>query len=107
MNIYWKILNLKRISNTGLVIEVIYEIVAKQGSNFETKKGKLTLTRESETEGFVPFEQLTETLVIQWVKNNLGNQEVNTIENNLLQKLQEKINLKQQINFSLGLPWKI
>jgi hypothetical protein len=50
---------------------------------------------------FIPFNQLNENIVTDWIKNKLGKEEIDKIEN----KLKEDIN-KQKINTLSGLPWE-
>lgn len=100
----WIIENMKRQTESGLVIEVVYRVIAKEKSLIADHKGKVILTGNSESEGFVPFEELTESLVIQWVKDNVDVSSIETEVQNLLDSKLEKL---EQRTTSSGLPWNI
>ena len=105
-----RILDMKRLNPDGLVFEVKYEFKATSGKYFENLVNSLTLEGSSASEDFIPFELLTEDVVIEWVKNKLGSGEVSSIEAGLEQKLKLKIKdiLKEESNgkrISGGLPW--
>lgn len=99
----WTIENMKRQTQSGLVIEVVYRVLAKEKSLIADHQGKVTLTGDPESEGFVPFEQLTEELVIQWVKDNV---DVPSIESEVQNLLNSKLEKLEQKTTSSGLPWK-
>lgn len=98
----WIIENMKRQTESGLVIEVVYRVIAKEKSLIADHKGKVTLTGDPQSEGFVPFEELTESLVIQWVKDNVNVSSIETEVQNLLDSKLEKL---EQKTTSSGLPW--
>lgn len=98
----WIIENMKRQTESGLVIEVVYRVIAKEKSLIADHKDKVILTGNSESEGFVPFEELTESLVIQWVKDNVDVSSIETEVQNLLDSKLEKLERRTTTS---GLPW--
>jgi hypothetical protein len=64
MTTKWKIEQLKRQGDTGLVVEVFYNVIVKESAYMANQKGKLTLTGDPNSENFVAFENLTEEIVI-------------------------------------------
>lgn len=98
----WTIENMKRRAESGLVVEVAYRVVAKQGGLIADHRGKVTLTGDPSVPGFVPFEQLTEGQVIQWVKDSV---DVSTIEAGVQAALEAKIQKVEQKEVVSGLPW--
>lgn len=98
----WTIENMKRQTETGLVVEVAYRVVAKQGGLIADHRGKVTLTGDPSAQGFVPFEQLTETQVIQWVKDSV---DVSAIEAGVQSTLDVKVQKVAQREVVSGLPW--
>lgn len=98
----WTIENMKRRTETGLVVEVAYRVVAKQGGLIADYRGKVTLTGDPSAPDFVPFEQLTETQVIQWVKDSV---DVSAIEAGVQAALESKVQKVEQKEVVSGLPW--
>lgn len=98
----WIIENMKRNIDNGLVIEVAYRVVKMQGATLAEHRGKVTLTGDPNVEGFVPFEQLTEPQVIQWVKDSV---DVSGIEANVQGLLDEKVANITAKGVKTGLPW--
>lgn len=98
----WTIENMKRQTGTGLVVEVAYKVVAKQGGLIADHRGKVTLTGDPSAPGFVPFEQLTESQVIQWVKDSV---DVSAIEAGVQSALEAKVQKVEQKEVVSGLPW--
>jgi hypothetical protein len=98
----WIIENMKRQSEDGLVVEVAYRVVKKQNGIIADKNGKVTLQGDSNSEGFVPFKDLKESQVIEWVKSNVDVQEIESIVESLFA---DKLAKKEAKQFSMGLPW--
>jgi hypothetical protein len=98
----WIVENMKRRTGTGLVVEVAYRVVAKQGSLIANHRGKVTLTGDPSSPGFVPFKDLTEAQVIQWVKDSV---DVTAIEAQVQAALDAKIAKRDAKEVLTGLPW--
>jgi hypothetical protein len=98
----WIIENMKRNIDNGLVVEVSYRVVAKQGNLIADQQGKVTLTGDPNAEGFVPFENLTQAQVTQWVKDSV---DVSAIEANVQTILDEKVVRVAAQTTKNGLPW--
>jgi hypothetical protein len=98
----WTIENMKRQTETGLVVEVAYRVVAKQGAIIADHRGKVTLTGDPESEGFIPFEDLTQAQVTQWVKDSV---DVSAIETSVQTILDEKVAKVAAQTTKSGLPW--
>jgi len=110
MNTVCKILNMQRLNPEGLVFRVTYEFKAFSGQNFESLQGFVDLEGSSSAPGFIPFELLTELIVIGWVKDKLGEEKVNLIEEGLKTKLRNKLKAQFELEsrgrrISNGLPW--
>jgi hypothetical protein len=98
----WIIENMKRNIDNGLVVEVSYKVVAKEGGLIADRRGKVTLTGDPNVEGFVPFENLTQGQVTQWVKDSV---DVSAIETNVQTILDEKVARVAAQTTKNGLPW--
>ena len=93
---------MKRNIDNGLVVEVSYKVVAKEGGLIADHRGKITLTGDPNAEGFVPFENLTQAQVTQWVKDSV---DVSAIEANVQTILDEKVARVAAQTTKNGLPW--
>ena len=101
-NIHWSIQQLKREANTGLVFEVRYKVYTGQSGVLAIHEDKITLQGDINSPDFIPFNDLTQSQVLEWIKNAV---DVNEIETNLLTELTDKISSIQSKNSANGLPW--
>ena len=106
METTWKILNLKRKPNTGLVIEVTYVMNFDLNGEKDRNIGMIELVGDENDPNFVLFEELTEEIVLNWVKGDLGEEKIQEIENRFQLNLEERIERKANPEFLQGLPWK-
>jgi hypothetical protein len=103
-NIQWKVSNLKWIKTDGLVIEVTWSVEVELDGVLKTLTEKTRLRKTSEE--LIPLEELTEEIVIGWIKDRLGDKNkyhrrIDTIINNLKKEVDKEINsLTTQ-----SLPW--
>jgi len=95
MNVTWKIDNLDRQVSDGLVTTAHWRVDAVDGEHTAGAYGSVGFTRG---DSFVPFEQLTETQVINWVKSQL---EIEQIETALAQIIAEQ----KSPSKIAGVPW--
>jgi hypothetical protein len=105
MNKTTKIVNLKRIPNNGLVFEVTYIMNFELEGEMDRKVGTLEITGDETDPNFIPFENLTEEVVLSWVTNSLGEEEILKIDSEFTTRLQERINKKNNPEFLSGTPW--
>jgi len=106
MEINWKIIEIERLLNNNMVIKVIYSCNVKSTNFTDRKVGQITLEGDTSSEDFIPFEDLTEEIVLSWVKNMLTESGVKDIEKKIIDRLnirEDKLNNKKTEN---GLPWK-
>lgn len=102
-NITWKINDLAHLKEDGLVVEVNWSVkVEAAGASIEYAD-KIKLTRSST---FIPLDELTESLVIGWVKDKLGDKNkyyrrIDTIINGLKAQVDSKLDSP----IATGLPW--
>lgn len=102
----WKIANAKRKTASGLVIEVIYIMNFELEGETDRHVGIAQFEGDPAAPGFVPFEQLTEEIILGWVKTQLGDEKINSIIAEAEARLQEKIDKKNNPEFLPGLPWE-
>lgn len=99
----WNIAQLERETNDGYVFTAHWNVNATETVEDKTYSagayGSIGLERPEED--LIPFEELTEELVVSWVLDKLGEEQVVNMETSLTNQIQEqKTPSKIQ-----GLPW--
>ena len=95
----WKIAQLERETSDGYVFTAHYTVDANDGTYSAGAYGSLGLERpEGE---MIPFSQLTEEQVVQWVKDSFGPEKVASIE----AALQGQLDEQHAPTKAAGLPW--
>ena len=97
-NYSWKIANLERETADGFVYSVHYTVNADNGVYTAGAYGSLGLERP---DNLIPFDQLTEEIVVGWVKEKFGAEKVAEIEAALQAQIDEKTNPTK----AAGVPW--
>jgi hypothetical protein len=96
----WAVANLERETADGYVFTVHYTVNANDGTYTAGAYGSIGLERPEED--MVPFAELTEEVVIGWVKEKLGGDEkVAEIE----AALQAQLDEQRAPSKAAGLPW--
>ena len=67
MEIKWSIPNLERKTADGFVFTAHYRVVATDGDFSASSYGTVGFTYDASSPDFVPYDQLTEEQVLQWV----------------------------------------
>jgi hypothetical protein len=101
----WKIAQLKRNPTNGLVFEVTFIMNFKLENETDRHVGLIELEGDPTSKTFVPFEDLTEEIVLNWVKEKLTQVKISEIETNMKTRLEEKIEKKANPEFLTGTPW--
>lgn len=97
-NFEWKIANLERETQDGFVFCCHYTINAEDGTYSAGAYGSIGLERP---DTLIPFDNLTEEMVVDWVKENLSAEKVTEIE----AALQAQLDEKHAPTKAAGLPW--
>ena len=100
-NYTWNIANLDRILSDGYVYTVHWTLLAENGEYSASCYGSIGLERPENE--MIPFESLTKDIVIQWIKNKLGDEKVHSMESSLELEIENK---KFPKNAS-GVPWNL
>ena len=96
----WAVANLERETQDGYVYTIHYTVSANDGTYSAGAYGSLGLERpEGE---LIPFSELTEALVIGWVKDKFGDEKVAEIE----AALQAQLNEQRNPTKAAGVPWQ-
>ena len=97
-NYSWKIANLERETQDGFVFCCHYTVSAEDGTYSAAAYGSLGLERP---DNLIPFDQLTEEIVVGWVKEKFGAEKVAEIE----AALQAQLDEKHAPSKAAGVPW--
>lgn len=95
----WAIANLERETSDGYVFTAHYTVSAKDDTYSAGAYGSLGFARpEGE---LIPFADLTEGLVVQWIFDALGEEKVTSI----CEALQDQLDEQRAPSKASGLPW--
>jgi len=94
----WSIAQLERNADDNGVVTAHWRVSAEDGDFTASSYGTCSWTPEPSTEGFVPFEDLTEAMVIEWVKGSL---DIEAIEASLASQIEEQ----KAPKVIVGVPW--
>lgn len=95
----WKVADLERMLADGCICTVHYRVFATSGEFGASAYGSVALERGDE---FVPFEDVTEAMVVTWVQEKLGGEDQVTEIHN---QLQAQIEAQQNPVRGQGMPW--
>ena len=96
----WGINTLERETDDGFVFTAHYTVdaVADDGTYRSGAYGSIGFERPEE---LIPFDDLTQEIVIEWVKEKLGEEQVEKVET----ALQSQIDEKRAPTKASGTPW--
>ena len=94
----WAIANLERETADGFVYTAHYTLNAEDGTYSAGAYGSLGLERP---DNLIPFDDLTEEMVVGWVKDKFGDEKVAEIE----AALQAQLDEKHAPTKAAGVPW--
>jgi hypothetical protein len=102
----WSVATLDRTIATGFVDTVHWIVSASRPNGDEdaytaSSYGSVGLEGSAGESGFIPYEELTEADCIGWVKDSLGDKEVEAAEAGLTSQL----DAKQTPTEAAGVPW--
>ena len=94
----WRIANLERKVEDGFVFVAHWTVDAEDNGYRASSYGSIGFERP---ESLIPFDDLTETQIIEWVKDALGSEQVLAIGQALLNQLEQEKNPPM----AFGVPW--
>ena len=95
----WHIAQLERETADGLVITAHYTVDASDGTYSAGAYGSIGFERPEDD--MIPFADLTEEIVIGWVKDKFGDEKVAEVE----AALQSQLDEQRAPSKASGLPW--
>lgn len=104
MNHTWKIYDLNRVTDTGVVNKVIWGVESfDSASNINDRHiSELTLTGSTTDPGFIAYDDLTEETVLGWVTSSVPVEEV---ESGASASIASIVAAQAAITESSGTPW--
>lgn len=102
MTIEWGVSNMDRVVSDGFVITVFWVCTAREGTEAAQVYGSQSFTYDPTEPGFIPYDDLTEEVVIGWVKTALGAEQVAAYELSAQESLNKVINPQTAV----GMPWQ-
>ena len=87
----WNLIDVKVKTENNYVVEVMASCKHKEGQGASVVVHSSTFTGEPD-ENFIPFEELTKEQVLDWVKQDLGQEEVDRIETKVVYEATERNN---------------
>ena len=98
IEITWNIANLERETSDGFVYTAHYTVSATDGTYSSSLYGSVGFQRP---ETLIPFDDLTQDLVVEWVKEALGEERLEGIND----ALENQIDEQNQPTKLSGVPW--
>ena len=96
----WNILNVESTTADGVVFIVNYEVTATDGTYTTGAQESVSLAAPAEGDTIIPYSDLTEEIVLDWLQERIGGAERIAEIENILQE-----DLDRQRTTQFGLPW--
>lgn len=93
----WQIVNMERLTSDGFVVTVHYNVSASEEANNVSTYGTTSYT-QTEGASYIPYENLTQAIVVGWVQEALGKDVVEA-------SLQSQLDALKAPTQQSGLPW--
>jgi hypothetical protein len=102
MNHVWKIYDLKRVIEGGIVTKITYACESSEDNSSTRRIGDIELTGSIDDDGFIAFEDLTEEIVLGWVTSSI---DTSIFETENSASIAQQIIRKAAITTKNGTPW--
>ena len=99
--ITWCVRNLDRTCADGIVFTVHWQATAFQDGHVDTTYGTFNLDKPEEGDEIIPYEDLTEEIVLSWLFDEESDFDNEGVEKGLQEKIDEQITP----TYGSGLPW--
>jgi hypothetical protein len=96
----WSVANMEHYTSDGVVFTVHYTVNTEDGTYSSSAYGSIGLEKP-EPGNMIPYADLTEEIVVGWVKDHFGAEKVGEIE----AALQQQLNQQHAPTTAPGLPW--
>ena len=99
-NFTWSVANMEHYTSDGVVFTIHYTVNAEDGTYSSSAYGSVGLEKP-EPGNMIPYADLTEEIVVGWVKDHFGAEKVAEIE----AALQAQIDEQRHPSKAAGVPW--
>ena len=96
----WAVANMEHYTSDGVVFTVHYTVNAEDGTYSSGAYGSVGLEKPNAGE-MIPYADLTEEIVVGWVKDHFGEEKVDEIE----AALQAQLDQQHAPTTAPGVPW--
>ena len=96
----WAIANMEHYTSDGVVFTIHYTVNAEDGTYSSGAYGSVGLEKP-EPDNMIPYADLTEEIVVGWLKDHFGEEKVTEIE----AALQAQLDQQHAPTTAPGLPW--
>ena len=103
---YWQIYDTKKQVSDGLIIEVTYGCIAQIDNQIDRIVDTILIVGDALDPNFIPYQLLTEEIVINWVKTTLGAEQVADIETTVQNNITAYKEIADSQTVKSGLPWR-
>jgi hypothetical protein len=97
----WAIANMEHYTSDGVVFTIHYTVNAEDGTYSSGAYGSVGLEKP-EPDNMIPYADLTEEIVVGWVKDHFGAEKVGEIE----AALQQQLDQQHAPTTAPGVPWQ-
>jgi hypothetical protein len=107
-NYTWNVTNLFTETIDGkedYVVTALYETIGVDGEYYRIAKWQFTIQHRRCDSTFIPYADLTEEIVITWIKETLGENGIISIEACIQGQIDSQIN-PPQVPVNTPLPWE-
>lgn len=106
MKTTWKVANLKSKLDTKMVVIATVLVSFELDGVIDRFMKTVEFEGDPTSPSFIPFEKLTEKVVIDWVKEKLGSDEIVKMEQIAKKSIDEELDKKNNPKFLSQVPWK-
>tara|TARA_X000000950_G_scaffold42268_1_gene46843 strand:+ start:67 stop:387 length:321 start_codon:yes stop_codon:yes gene_type:complete len=96
----WTVADLQRNLADGMITTVHWRVDAFDGTYGEGAYGSIGL-EPAEADSMIPYADITEEIVVQWVKDHYGAEKIEEVEQALTARIEEQ----RTPSVGNGLPW--
>ena len=94
MSVSFEITN-KIVGNKGEVTSVAFKVLKQSNNGFYKSFGECSFFPDCKSKTFIPIQKVTDSLLIEWVKENVGEKKLATIEQLLTNRIKKDTALNQ------------
>jgi hypothetical protein len=105
MTTTWNIFDTKRRKSDGVIIKIVYGCTVQQDNYLDRTIAELNITGDASAEGFISYTNLTQDVILNWVKSSIGPQRVLAIETSLRNNVTAQKAAAEAEIIVNGLPW--